>query len=157
MPELADLTPEMKAAIGREGAPVIHEVSAPGIRTFARALGYSNPIYYDAMAAKARGFRDLVAPPGFFGMPIYAPAARAESDAVAFAPEYGRTLNGGNEVEPVADVCAGDVIEARTRITDISLRASRLGQMLVIVQETVYTRQADGVVVARARKTSLRY
>ena len=83
--------------------------------------------------------------------------ARAESDAVAFAPEYDRTLNGGNEVEPVEEICAGDVLEARTRVTDLSLRASRLGQMLVIVQETVFTRQSDGAVVARTRKTSLRY
>ena len=157
MPELEDLTPEMKAAIGREGSPVIHEVTAPGIRTFARALGYTNAVYYDAATARAKGHRDLLAPPGFFGMPIYTPNARSDSDAAAFAPEFNRTLNGGNEVEPLAEVCAGDVLEARTTVTDISLRASRLGQMMVVVQETAFRRQGTDEVVARTRKTSLRY
>ena len=44
-----------------------------------------------------------------------------------------------------------------TRITDLQLRQSRLGQMLVRTSETVYTRQSDGVVVGRIRNTGLRY
>lgn len=157
MPELADLTPEMKAAIGRDGAPVIYEVTTLGIRTFARAVGYTNPIYYDAAAARAKGHRDLLAPPGYYGMPVFNPAASGEGDIDAFAPEFNRRLNGGTEVEPVEDVYAGDVLEARTRITDLQLRQTRLGQMLVRVAETVYTRQSDGVVVGRMRNTGLRY
>lgn len=157
MPDLEDLTPAMKAAIGREGPPVIHEVTAPGIRTFARALGYTNPVYFDARAARAKWHRDLLSPPGFFGMPVYAPDVRSDSDSLAFAPEFSRTLNGGNEVEPIAEICAGDILEARTRVTDISLRASKLGQMMIVLQETTFTRQGTDEVVARARKTSLRY
>ncbi|MDA0301021.1 MAG: hypothetical protein DWG80_06565 [Chloroflexi bacterium] len=157
MPELEDLTPEMKAAIGRDGAPVIHEVTTLGIRTFARAVGHTNPAYYDAAAARAKGHRDLLAPPGYYGMPIFDPSAAAEGDIDAFAPEFTRRLNGGTEVEPVEDVYAGDVLEARTRITDLQLRQTRLGQMLVRVAETVYTRQSDGVVVGRIRNTGLRY
>ena len=162
MADLEDLTPEMKAAIGAEvGDPVIYEVTTQGIRTFARAVGYTNPIYYDADAARAKGHRDLVAPPGFYGMPIYNPAAGVSMEnntsGAAWEQLYPRRLNGGTEVEPVEDVYAGDVLEARTRVTNLALRTSRMGQMLVREAETVYTRTSDGAVVGRMRNTGLRY
>ena len=157
MPEVEDLTAEMKAAIGREGVPVIYEITTLGIRTFARAVGYSNPIYYDTAAARAKGHRDLLAPPGYYGMPIYNPNGAAEGDIDSFDSAFTRRLNGGTEVEPVEDVHAGDVLEARTRIVDLSLRPTRLGQMLVRVSETVFTRQSDARVVGRMRNTGLRY
>lgn len=156
MPDLEDLTPEMKAAIGREGDPVVYEVTTLGIRTFARAVGYTNPVYFDAAAAQAKGHRDLLAPPGYYGMPIYSPTAVVE-DLDTFGAAFTRRLNGGTEVEPVEDVYPGDVLEARTRITDLQLRPSRLGQMLVRVSETVFTRRSDGVIVGRLRNTGLRY
>ena len=157
MPELDDLTPEMKAAIGREGPPVVHEVTMLGIRTFARALGYTNPVYFDAAAARAKGHRDLLAPPGYYGMAVYQPDAPAAAVAEGFDSPFTRRLNGGTEVEPEAEVCAGDVLEARTRIVDLSLRPSHMGQMLVRVSETVFTRTSDGVVVGRTRNVGLRY
>ena len=156
MADLEDLTPEMKAMVGRESAPVVHEVTTLGIRTFARAVGYTNPVYYDAAAARAKGHRDLLSPPGYYGMPVFDPGAPpAQFDG--WAPQFTRSLNGGTEVEPVEDVHAGDVLDAVTRITDLQLRQSRLGQMLVRTSETVYTRQSDGVVVGRIRNTGLRY
>ena len=156
MADLEDLTPEMKAAIGREGAPVPHEVTTLGIRTFARAVGYTNPVYYDVEAAKAKGHRDLLSPPGYYGMPIFNPGVEPVV-LDDFAPEFSRRLNGGTEYEPLQPVYAGDVLDAVTRITDLQLRASRLGQMLVRQTETVYTRQSDGVVVGYWRNTNLRY
>ena len=160
MADLEDLTPEMKAAVGRESAPVVHEVTTLGIRTFARAVGYTNPVYYDAAAARAKGHRDLLSPPGYYGMPVFdpaGPASESNSGGDDWEQLYPRRLNGGTEVEPVEDVYAGDVLDAVTRVTDLQLRQSRLGQMLVRVAETVYTRQSDGVVVGRIRNTGLRY
>ena len=154
--ELADLTPEMKAAINREGPPATYEVTSLGIRTFARSIGYTNPIYYDAEAARAKGYRDLVAPPGYYGMPVFDPS-RPAAEAATFASPFTRNLNGGTEVEPLAAVCAGDVLEARSRLTKLELAKGRLGQMLVRVTETVYTRRSDGMVVGRTRGTGLSY
>lgn len=157
MADLEDLTPEMKAVIGRESAPVPHEVSALGIRTFARAVGYTNPVYYDIDAAKAKGHRDLLAPPGYYGMPVFRPDATTGGEADPGGERFSRRLNGGTEVEPLLDVHAGDVLDAVTRVTDLQLRPTRLGQMLVRVAETVYTRRSDGAVVGRIRNTGLRY
>ncbi len=155
--ELPDLTPEMKAAIGTSGPRSTLEVTSQGARTFARAVGYSDRIYYDAEYAKSKGHRALPAAPGFFGMPVYNPFARSEEPRPQFDTPFKRALNGGTEVEPIEQVYAGDVLDAVTTLADLQLRKGRLGQMLVRTAETVYTRKSDGVVVAKMRGTGISY
>ncbi len=156
--ELADLSDEMKAAIGTSAPPVTYEVSAQGIRTFGRAVGYTDPIYFDEAAARAAGHRALPAPPGFLGMPIYSPRTPPEAPTrTGFKTPFKRVLNGGTEVEPLATAYAGDVLEAVTTLTNLELRKGRIGQMLIRSSETVYTRRSDGTVVARTRGTGISY
>ncbi len=156
--ELTDLTDEMKAAIGTSGRPTTFEVSAQGIRTFSRACGYTNPIYYDEAAANDKGHRALPAPPGFFGMPVYNPfASRPAGGRSQFETPFKRMLNGGTEVEPIETVYAGDVLEAVTSLVNLELRKGRLGQMLIRTSETVYTRVSDGAAVAVTRGTGISY
>ena len=52
-------------AIGKSWDPASFEVEAARITQYANAVGEQNPIHHDAKAAKAAGFRDLVAPPMF--------------------------------------------------------------------------------------------
>jgi hypothetical protein len=155
--ELADLTDEMKAAVGAETGRSTYEVTTQGIRTFARAIGYSNEKYYDEDAARALGYNGLPAPPGFLGMPIFSPDSGAGGRREIFKNPFNRRLNGGTEVEPIEQVYGGDVLEAVSRITTLELTQSRLGQMLIQNSETVYTRQSDGKVVAKTRGTGLSY
>ena len=49
---------EMKKSIGQRGDPVTNEVSATDIRLFARAVGYTDAMYYDEEEAKKRGHLD---------------------------------------------------------------------------------------------------
>ena len=155
--ELTELTDEMKAAIGSTGPVTTYEVTTQGIRTFARAIGYRNAIYYDEEAAKAKGHRALAAPPGFFGMPKFNPMAPRVGGGRGFQTPFRRALNGGTEVEPLAQVYAGDELESVTKLAKLELRKGRMGQMLIRTSETVYTRKSDGVVVARARGTGISY
>jgi hypothetical protein len=150
-----ELSDEMKAAIGRAGPLVLHEVTAPGIRTFARAVGYQNPVYYSIEVARSRGHRALPAPPGFFGMPVYDPAAPPPRPA--FRSPFTRVLNGGTEIELSETVYAGDELEAVSTLVDLRLREGRLGPMLIRTTETVYARASDGVVVGRTRGTGISY
>ncbi len=113
------ITDEMKASINREGPPSRSEVDKTGIRMYARSVGHTDPIFYDEDAAKARGYRSLVCPPGYLGTPAFNPA-RMGAMAAAMGgggPRTGaggrpmRVLNGGTEYEFTGTpICAGDVL-----------------------------------------------
>ena len=70
---------------------------------------------------------------------------------------FKRMLNGGTEIEPIAQVYAGDELEAVTTLTNMELKDGRMGQMLIRTSETVYTRKSDGAVVAKTRGTGISY
>ena len=150
---------EMQQAVGQPGRPVTNEVTATDIRLFARAVGYRNPIYYDEEEAKERGHRALPAPPGYTGRPIFNPtgAGRGGGGGAGRNPLFPNGLNGGTEVEPVATIYDGDVLEGVSSLTSVELVPSRAyGRMVVRHTETVYTNQ-DGELVARTRGTGISY
>jgi acyl dehydratase len=157
------ISDEMRAAVGVEGPPATLEVERTNCRMFARSVGHKDPIFYDAEAARARGYRDIVAPPGFLGTPIFNPArppgAPGEMAGRGFSIPYKRVLNGGTEYEyfPENDViCAGDTITARSKITGFDEREGSLGPMLITTRETAYTNQ-DGKLVAKMYGTVIQY
>ncbi len=73
-----------------------YEVGLEKIREYANAVGETSPVYHDRAAARAAGFRDVVAPPMF--AVVY--SAGAMGPAI-FDPELGidfmRLLHGGQE------------------------------------------------------------
>lgn len=160
------ITDEMRSAIGVESPPVPLEVEKTNCRMFARSVGHKDPIFYDEEAAKARGYRSIVAPPGFLGTPVFRPGsgggAPGEMGGRNFSVPYKRVLNGGTDYEyfpdgPEGDViCAGDTITARGRITGFEETEGSLGPMLITRRETVYTNQ-DGKVVAKMYGTLIQY
>lgn len=160
-PSLGLVTDELRAAIGRESEPWLVEVDKSSIRMFARAVGHTDPVYYDEEAAKAAGYRSLPAPPGYLGTPVYNPKA---SDAFGGRrlnlPQPGRPLhrilNGGTEIEYFDDICAGDVLTATSYLADVQERRGSIGDMLIMTMKTVYRNQ-DGKVVAIMTGTTIRY
>lgn len=153
------ITDEMRAAIGQEGDAVTCEVDKTGCRMFARAVGHTDLIFYDEDVAKQRGYRSIVAPPGFLGTPIFkprSPSAEAEMAGWRFSVPYKRVLNGGTEYEYFDDICAGDVLQVRTKLTGFNERSGSMGPMLITTRETTYTNQ-DGKVVAKAYGTVIQY
>jgi hypothetical protein len=152
------VTDDMRAAVGKESEPATLEVDKTGCRMFARAVGYTDLIFYDEDYAKSKGYRSIVAPPGFFGTPVYKPGARTEGEAPGrrFSVPYKRVLNGGTEYEYFDTICAGDVLTATSKISGFSERAGSLGPMLITNRETTYTNQ-DGKVVAKMYGTVIQY
>jgi hypothetical protein len=157
------ITDEMRAAIGVEGPPTVMEIERTNCRMFARAVGHKDPIFFDVDAAKAAGYRDIVAPPGFLGTPIFNPnrpgAAPGEMGGRGFSVPYKRVLNGGTEYEyfPENDViCAGDTISARGKVAGFEETTGSLGPMLITRRETTYTNQ-NGKVVAKMYGTVIQY
>ncbi len=151
------ITDKMRAEIGVESEPVTFEVDKTACRMFARAVGYTDPIYFDEQYAKSKGYRSIPAPVGFLGHPIYDPN-RPQRLGGYFRTDtpFKRILNGGTDIEYFDTVCAGDVLTATSKLADLSEREGRLGPMLVTVTESTY-RNHDGKVVARARGTGIQY
>ena len=153
------ITDEMRSVVGKEGAPTTLEVEKTGCRMFARAVGHTDPIFYDEEAAKAAGHRSIVAPPGFLGTPIFKPGKErgpAETAGRGYSIPYKRVLNGGTDYEYLNTVCAGDVLTSRTKITDFSERTGSIGPMLITSRETTFTNQ-EGKLVAKMHGRMIQY
>ena len=71
-------------AIGKTWPPSTYQVGREKIKEYANALGIENPVHFELEAARAAGFRDLVAPPMF--VVVYSAPAMAP---VMFDPEVG--------------------------------------------------------------------
>ncbi len=151
------ITDALRALIGVDTDERVAEVTTTGCRLFARAVGHTDLVYYDEGAARARGYRSVIAPPGYLGTPIYAPGA-ADTPAVPGPPNspYPRILNGGTTYEYFDTLVAGDVVTSRRRITGFQEREGSIGPMLLTTSETTFTRQ-DGTVVAKMYATAINY
>ena len=106
------------AGPGKTYPPFEYEVGREKIREYARAVGEDNPVHLDPEAARAAGFRNVVAPPMFavvYSAPAVGPAI--------LDPELGINLmmmvHGSQEFEWNEPVVAGDVITTEARIKDI--------------------------------------
>jgi acyl dehydratase len=107
------------APIGKRYPAFEYEVGREKIREYANAVGESNPVHHDPEAAKAAGFRGVVAPPMF--CVVY--SAGAMGPAI-LDPELGINLmmmvHGGQEFEWGEPVCAGDTIVTTAHLKDVS-------------------------------------
>jgi hypothetical protein len=145
------ITEELRELIGREWPSVVFDVDATSIRMWARAVGYTDPVFYDEEVARARGFAGLPAPPGFVGTPRFHPDAAEPGPPIrGLHPDLTRSLNGGTGFEYRAPVLAGDTLEATTKIVDLQQRHGSVGEMLIITRETIYRRGEETVVTMRA-------
>src|SRR3989304_2690253 len=92
------ITDEMRQLIGVERGESVAEVTTTGCRLFARAVGHTDLIFYDEAAARQRGYRSIVPPPGHMGTAVYQPRSPGDqASAARNRPNipYKRTLEGG--------------------------------------------------------------
>lgn len=151
------ISDEMRATIGVENPGGTSEVTTSGIRMFARAVGYTDLIFYDEDEAKKQGYRGLVAPPGYLGSGVFRPGGGSGGGpGGGFSIPYKRILNGGTTYEYLEPVIAGDVITSSSQITEFREREGSRGAMLITYRETTYKNQ-DGAVVAKMRGNLIQY
>ena len=134
---------------GKAYPPFEYEVGREKIREYANAVGEDNAVYRDRDAARAAGFRDVVAPPMF--AVVYSTGSVAPG---LFDPELGiklaRMLHGSQEFVWGEPVCAGDTITTTTTVKDLYER----GGMEFYVFESV-SRNQDGQEVVRGTWTNI--
>jgi acyl dehydratase len=108
-------------AIGKTFPPTTYAVGREKVKEYALAVGERNPIHLDVVAARAAGYRDVVAPPMFavvYCAPSMGPALFDPEVGVNFA----RLVHGGQEFRWGPLVVAGDEVTTTITVKDISER-----------------------------------
>lgn len=107
-----------RSIVGREYPPFSVEVEKRWVRSFAEAIGETDPIHFDEQAARSAGYRSLAAPLTF---PFAAIMERNQSFMILdeLGIDKRRTMHGEQSFAWHADLCAGDVLNGRQRIVDV--------------------------------------
>ena len=108
-----------EAIVGKKYPAFEYEVGREKIREYANAVGESDPVHHDPDAARAAGFRGVVAPPMF--CVVYSTGAMGPA---ILDPEAGINLmmmvHGSQEFEWFEPVVAGDTITTEAIVKDVS-------------------------------------
>ncbi|MFV3126882.1 MaoC family dehydratase N-terminal domain-containing protein [Niveispirillum sp. KHB5.9] len=136
-----------KSWIGRELTPSVLEIERGRLRSFARAIGETDPVYHDVSAARAAGYADLPVPPTFLF------AADLDSGALdAMLADMGipiaRILHGEQGFTHHRPACAGDVLTVTSHIADIY---DKKNGALEFVEKRSAARNQHGELVAEMR------
>ncbi len=127
-----------KKHIGYAPPPILWDVEKGRIAFFAKVIGLTGPIHTDEAAAKAAGYRGIVAPPTFiFG----APGDSGETMKLIETLEIdlGKVLHGEQRFDYHAPVCAGDTLRFESKVSDIYDKKG--GALEFVVNGTKVTNQ----------------
>jgi len=105
-------------AAGKEWPATTYEIGKEKIGEYARVLGIENPVHFDREAARAAGFRDVVAPPMF--VVVYASPAVGQAlfdDEVGM--NFAAMVHGGQEFEWDEPAVVDDEITTSAKCLEI--------------------------------------
>ena len=107
-----------KSIIGKEYAPFMVEIEKRWVRSFAEAIGETDPVYFDESVAKARGYRSLPAPPTFpFAMIMERNQSFMLLDELGIDKRHA--MHAEQSFAYHANLCAGDVVTGRQKVIDV--------------------------------------
>ena len=141
-----------------EEVVVTRQVTRDDVRRFAFAIGANDPIHHDVEAARAQGYRDLVAPVYFFaslGMPIgvEVPVTELGDDGLPSSNGGGRRVAGTAEVRWFEQICAGDQVAVRRRRLEPTVKKGTSGTLTLF--PSVFTYLVNGEVVVEHRAVGI--
>lgn len=139
-----------KSLIGRSTGVTATEVEKGRLRFFAKAIGETDPVYFDEEVARAAGYRALPVPPTFL-MCLESEGRNPQAiveEVMGF--DLGRILHAEQEFIYYRMAFAGDVLTFDTRIADVYEKKG--GALQFVVQETRVSNQ-DGEHVADIRSS----
>jgi len=124
-----------------------YEVTWPKIAEFADAIGDPNPLFRDRAAARAAGYRDVIAPPTFAIVISMEGASHVVADH-DFGLNYAMVVHGEQRFEYSRQLMAGDVVTAQATISQIRDAGSN-----VLVTTRTEVRTTAGELVCTAHST----
>jgi len=151
------ITDEARGWAEKEFPRFIFTVTARDIAQFAHATEATDQVHFDAEAARAAGFHDVVAP-ALFPYVIRMQASnlvdrtRLEPDGSPSADvppiPTRRAMAGETSVELGDPIVAGDVITVEKRVLDLYEKEGRSGPLVFVQMEFTFHNQ-HGRLVAR--------
>ena len=143
------ITDEMRSFIGLESDPVTYAVEKHSIEHFARAIGESNPIYFDEQFAKDN-VGGIIAPPTFIR--LFRPK-RLEKQ---FPDSFSNLVDGGSSYTFHEKIVVGDQITVVSKLKDLFIKSGSFGDMMFKISLTSYTNQKN-ILVAEQEITTILY
>jgi acyl dehydratase len=129
------------------------EVEKGRLRFFAKAIGETDPVYFDEKAAKAAGHPGLLVPPTFlFCLEMESPDPAAIRNLLGL--DYRRLLHGEQGFVYHAPVYAGDTLSFDQRIEDIYDKKN--GALEFVLRKTRVTNQHQKLVAELRTVTVMR-
>ena len=137
-----------RAHIGKTWGPWISEVEKGRLRLFAKAVGETRPVYHDEAAARAAGYRSILAPLTFaYCLLADDPGAHGYLAELGIPTE--RILHGELQLKAFESICAGDRIRVTRVLTDVIVKKG--GALEFAVFDTDVTNCDGDRPVARVR------
>lgn len=119
--------------IGTEYEPATLYVDPWRIRFFAKAIGETNPIYFDTEAARIAGYKNIVAPPTFaFSLELEEPAGLF-SMAAEIGADLRYVLHGEQSFHYHVPIVAGDTLTRTARLLNVEDKKG--GAMQIVTRE----------------------
>jgi acyl dehydratase len=130
-----------RSKIGTKVTNLFYDVEAGQLRFFSRTVGETDPVYFDEAAARAAGYRSIIAPPTF-GFSCL----RGSADQMPFMTAMGLgedhlaiCLHGEQSFRYEGVICAGDRISIEEEIVDVYDK--RGGEMEFLLTRTLLSNQ----------------
>jgi acyl dehydratase len=146
------ITAEIKSMLGVEAEPLMEEVEKGHIKRFAEAMGDPNPLWQDQEYAGKSRYRGIIAPPTFLLDLALKPIV---PKLMQLKCPLTRHLYGGMDMEFLKPMRPGDVITARSKLSDVYEKEGRGEKLLFMVIGVSYTNQR-GELVAKGNHTFIK-
>lgn len=132
-----------KSKIGYRFDSFCVDVEKGRLKFFAKAIGETNPIYWDKGAAQKAGYKTIPAPPTFpFSLELDGPELLPVIRVLKM--NIAKILHGSQDFEYFGSIYVGDTIELSSKIS--SIYAKKGGAMEIVEMETTCTNQQDELV-----------
>lgn len=133
---LEQMEAELKALHGPLGAPDSMPIEIMAIRRMALTVEDMDPIHYDEAAARARGYRGIVAPWPLLWLAFF----NCRDAPLQFS--FGKaTIHGGDSYEFHEPLVAGDVVTVTAAVSETSVKQGKAGPMGIVVTRRAFHNQ----------------
>jgi acyl dehydratase len=141
---------ELKALHGPLGAPDSMPIELMSIRRMALTVEDLDPIHFDEAAARARGYRGVVAPWPLLWLAFF----NCRDAPLKFS--FGKaTIHGGDSYEFHEPLIAGDTVTVSASIGETSVKHGKAGAMGIVVTRREFRNQ-HGQLCAVMSTTNIR-